>query len=646
MSTIRGWAVPAAAAAAFLGLVAFALAQSSGDPGPPPSLKTVPVPEPPNLREFVASRQAAILLGKALYWDMQVGSDGVVACASCHFHAGADSRSINQVSPGLRYRHPDHPPLDPAAWGANAHLAPEHFPLRRLSDPEDRASEAVIDSAVRIASQGVFHAEFVRNDPTSSQEQVVRTPDPDGFTAGGLNVRRVEPRNTPSVINAVFNHRNFWDGRAQNEFNGLNEWGDRDPDARVFRAGNGTLEAVRVRLVDSSLASQAVAPLVSALEMAADGRTVPDVGNKLARKRGRELAPLRPLAGQLVHPQDSVLGRWSRWPHPGLTVQSYEMLIKKAFRPEWWRSELVIRVAENGAPSVVPPKPRHALAANEFTQMQYNFSLFFGLALQLYQATLVSDDTPYDRWREGRGALSPEALLGLAVFLGQEARVLPDGTRRAGARCINCHAGPEFTDASVSSIGAQGVTRNREGQDLDRGWNNIGVRPTGEDLGIGAKDPFGRWLSITRREPISERYIAVDGAFKAPGLRNVELTAPYFHNGGHLTLESVVAFYSRGGDFAPLIAVDGTEIRPLSVPAMSAGEQAAVVAFLKSLTDERVRYRRAPFDHPQLFVPNGQLNDHVSTLPDPQRTPQALDRMVEIPAVGRLGGPPLPNFLE
>jgi len=56
---------------------------------------------------------------------------------------------------------------------------------------------------------------------------------------------------------------------------------------------------------------------------------------------------------------------------------------------------------------------------------------------------------------------------------------------------------------------------------------------------------------LTTPQPLqpNER-VAVDGAFKTPGLRNVELTAPYFHNGGQLTLEQVVDFYNRGGDFA------------------------------------------------------------------------------------------------
>ena len=38
------------------------------------------------------------------------------------------------------------------------------------------------------------------------------------------------------------------------------------------------------------------------------------------------------------------------------------------------------------------------LGAKDFTQMEYNFSLFFGLAVQLYEATLVADDTPWDRF--------------------------------------------------------------------------------------------------------------------------------------------------------------------------------------------------------------------------------------------------------
>ncbi len=95
---------------------------------------------------------------------------------------------------------------------------------------------------------------------------------------------------------------------------------------------------------------------------------------------------------------------------------------------------------------------------------------------------------------------------------------------------------------------------------------------------------------------------AVDGSFKVPGLRNVELTGPYFHNGGQATLEEVVEFYNRGGDFAHANQDDvDPNIKPLG---LTTDDRAALVAFLKTLTDERVRSEQKPFDHPQLCLPN------------------------------------------
>ena len=66
---------------------------------------------------------------------------------------------------------------------------------------------------------------------------------------------------------------------------------------------------------------------------------------------------------------------------------------------------------------------------------------------------------------------------------------------------------------------------------------------------------------------------------------------------------------------------------------------------MEALTDERVLYRRAPFDHPQLFVPNGHPGDSSSTV-DADGDGLADDLMIEIPAVGAAGGNPLPGFLE
>lgn len=601
----------------------------TADPPRPPSLKTVPVPEPANLGEFVRDRQAAIALGKALFWDMQVGSDGVSACASCHFHSGADSRSKNQLSPGLLRHNPDGSP-DPdrsftAGRGSNHQLTAQDFPISPGSNDV-------------VSSQGVFHA-FFEEIESNGKDKVRVAPDRDGFLIGNTNVRKVEPRNTPSVINAVFNHRQFWDGRAQNVFNGVNGLGDRDPNAFVLRADDPTNPMpVRVRLEDSSLASQAVGPPVSAFEMSAVGRTFNDIAAKFTagpRETGRRVETLRPLAKQRVHPEDSVLGSMSRWPEPGLTVQSYEDLIQQAFHSQWWDSPKTIRVNRDGTRTVLDANSSSGEPVKGYTLIQLNFALFFGIAVQMYEATLVANDSPYDRFMDGNpAAISALAVQGVDVFRSQ--------TR---GRCINCHEAAELTGASVRRV-RQSPTRVRENQALDRGFNNIGILPTLEDLGVGGADPFGTPLSTVRLlTPPQPLPIAVDGAFKVPGLRNVELTAPYFHNGGQRTLRDALLFYSRGGDVVPIHSADGSlVIAPLAVLGSTEEELQALEAWLLSLTDERVRHRTAPFDHPQIFVPNGHTGNHVKvTQSDGGRADTEFD---EIPAVGRHGGPPLPNFLE
>ena len=71
--------------------------------------------------------------------------------------------------------------------------------------------------------------------------------------------------------------------------------------------------------------------------------------------------------------------------------------------------------------------------------------------------------------------------------------------------------------------------------------------------------------------------------------------------------------------------------------------KADLVAFLEALTDDRVRIAAAPFDHPQIFVPNGHPGGPGSVT---QRDGRAVDTLLNIPATGRNGGPALPGFLE
>ena len=636
-------------------LAGITVAREAGAQVPPLlPLSALPVPGP-NLDDFVLNAKAAKVLGKALFWDMQVGSDGVQACATCHFRAGADPREQNQISPGLlRVANqsgpvvPD-PDFDFDGLGPNYRLRRTDFPFRQLADPTKRESPITSDTNNVVSSQGVHYAIFGQEGRPG--------PDPDGFSVGQANVRRVEPRNTPTMINAVFNHRNFWDMRAQNLFNGASPFGDRDPDAFLYRADDpSSPQETTVSLDNSSLASQAVGPPTNRFEMSADGQSFPDVGDRVMRElrrrqhrdRARRLRSLRPLGKQLVHRDDSVLGSFSRWPLRGLKVD-YESLIRRAFQPQWWDSPKLIRVAADGKTTVVDRRDGNQ-ASDEYTLIEYNFSLFFGLAVQMYEATLVSDNTPFDRFLRDpvKNPLSTEAERGRQVFFNLNAAPAPRGN------CLFCHSGSLLSEASVEAVVAGGMTRSAGDppQLSDRGTRNIGVRETTDDLGNGGLDPFGTSLSVAVLNPQPGSVPAADGTFKIPGLRNVELTAPYFHNGGERTLLDVITFYARGGNQGgatnPIHTRDGTVIGGLSVLNFNTtpdadAVKADLVAFLKSLTDERVRRAAGPFDHPQIFVPNGHPGNAFSVT---QRDGQAVDSLLEIPATGRTGGRMLPGFLE
>ena len=681
-------------------------------------LNKVSVPEPDNIGDFIRNKTAAIALGKSLFWDMQLGSDGIQSCASCHFHAGADNRSKNQLNPGQNAEDNN---FD-IGGRPNYHLTVADYPFRKLADPNNIQSAVVSNSNDVAGSQGVFRSTFVDVVPGSAKDNVTSQPD-DVFNVQGTNVRRVTGRHTPTVINAVFNFRNFWDGRAQDVFNGVNPSGSRDPNAFVLKATNPRqLRDERVRLKNSSLASQAVGPPLDAFEtfaeqppdppfapfrvsldegnntvriidqtsgkeIASDSAEPPSAAdaapevtsqsqrrppqqpttrlNRVGRKLGKKLLALQPLAKQVVAYDDSVLGRLSNSTRnssrKGLR-RSYEALIRDAFQPKWWRSNLIIRVDPETGERQFYRRPRNrSLSTIEYTLPEYNFSLFFGLAIQAYEATLVSDQTPFDKFLAGNTkALTAQQQQGWNIF---QKRPNPNAAEaERGGGCIGCHAGSELTAASVSSVASGGRIRRGPPQigspAEDAGFFSIGVRPPEEDSSLGGNDEFGNPLSEVRlaqqgtfQQLLGEapptlnpslsanENVVANGAFKSPGLRNVELTAPYFHNGGELTLRQVVDFYSRAGNFGGLPLLNLTE-----------EQKEALVAFMKGLTDERVRFQRAPFDHPQLFVPNGHPGDQNSVTVDSSvqnsnGTRQATDALLEIPAVGRSGGNPLPNFL-
>lgn len=618
------------------------------------SLKSVGVPPVPGLSGFIRDPQAAKVLGKALFWDMQAGSDGN-ACASCHFHAGADNRMKNQLSPGLAGGDETFQPTATGGGGPNYKLKPGDFPFHRLSDPLDRDSAVLFDSNDVVSSQGSIGGVLKRLLPNGAEDCGAR-PSAGTFDVKGSVARRVPGRNTPTTINAAFNYRNFWDGRANNIFNGVNPFGPRDPDAKVLELRpDGSTNWTAIALPNASLASQAVGPALSDFEMSCANRTFKD----LARK----LLALQPLRLQEIHLEDSVLGPYVNPNRRGLK-QSYPDLIRAAFDSRWW-----------DAPG----------RFDGYTQMEINFSLFWGLAIMMYESTLISDETPFDKFVGHAGspgdpkALTVQQQRGLALFRGK-------------AQCISCHKGAEFTGAAtgLQPSSGEGIViesmflKTGELAVYDNGFYNIGVRPSAEDRGVGGADPFGNPLSFSRNwfdllrkravadpvwvdpclfsiffdatacwiapEPDGTRIVA-DGAFKTPTLRNISLTQPYFHNGGTFTLEQVVEFYNRGGDrrgpdeddtsgFVAADAANGgtTNLHPSINPlGLTPAERTDLVAFLRhALTDPRVACERAPFDHPALALHDGHVGDQ-NFARDSNRDGLADDQFTYLPAVGAKG---------
>jgi cytochrome c peroxidase len=151
-------------------------------------------------------------------------------------------------------------------------------------------------------------------------------------------------------------------------------------------------------------------------------------------------------------------------------------------------------------------------------------------AIATFERTLVSPPARFDRWIAGdAAALSVQDVDGFRLFTGK-------------AGCANCHSGWAFTDYAFHDIGLPD-----------------------DDRGRGA---------VLRLE-------AAEHAFKTPGLREIARSGPYMHDGSLASLADVVRYYAGG------IAERGTLSRDLRRGlTLSADEQAAIIAFLATLTSE------------------------------------------------------------
>jgi cytochrome c peroxidase len=532
------------------------------------------------------ARLDAMVLGKALFWDMQVGSDGVQSCGTCHFHAGADNRTKNQLNPNHLGNEGFSAVIDVNGHsGGNADLTVADFPFQKLADPNIAGDPKCVSPITASINPGVLENNFPggvtglvvcdagnvissSNDVASSMGVHfgifgdIATPGTFQATGAGVNAiapdvrsttvpnidpladfrgtdgsnnqfRRVEPRNTPTIFQANLNFDNFWDGRARHDFNGGSVFGAADPQNHVFVTSTSTspLTATRQIIRFASLASLATGPGLSEFEMSFQGRNWSKVGKKLLQDG------VTPLANQLVATDDSLLGRYSnqggtactavpvadRAPgspaagKPGLCI-TYRGLIHRAFHPALWQNtaqhlngcytdaanhtDHLCAAGTTADPFdgfVLTPAAGGATPADtyQFTQMEGNFSLFWGLSVNAWVSLLVPDDTPFDRFLDANpdafaamgepgeagivqdlpncttatqrdcfravgnfqrdtnhgGTLNasdvskPDPLLGLDLFFSSNLSLKNPNFR--SARCGECHAPPTLTDNTM-----------------------------------------------------------------------------------------------------------------------------------------------------------------------------------------------------
>ncbi|MDC0278886.1 hypothetical protein OAL43_01630 [bacterium] len=448
----------------------------------------------PNLASSFASddqRRLGVLLGKALFWDQQLGSGngGNYACASCHYSAGADSQP-DRINAGT-------------------------LPAGHNGSPN-----------VIRGSLGVRYAEFVavRLERIGSEEVSAGV---EVFTEPGQYA--ITDRNAPPAVDSDSIH-NFWDGRANYVFNGVDMSGVSIP----MSTRGGGLSTLQI--AEASQASQAVGPCLSPAEMSSDGRTFADVGYKLCHA-----VPLRHQTGDIVN-ELRQLGFGG--------IGGYDDLIQAAFMGG--PLDQFVGDESTGVTTMVQT-PDGVIEDRLVSLTEQNFSVFFGVAVGLYEQTLVS---------------IPERLPSKKQIEAFEEM-----------RCHKCHYVDGRSHAVIGEVG-------------NRPFSATGVSPLSVDAGVQTDDQ-------NLDSPVPNFDADEDeGQFKSTHLFNLPLTAPYFHDGSAETLKDMLDFYVRGGDFNERNR--NSHVRELDA---SDAEYRRVLKLMRQLTDPRIEAGLPPFSHPSLTIP-------------------------------------------
>jgi len=198
-------------------------------------------------------------------------------------------------------------------------------------------------------------------------------------------------------------------------------------------------------------------------------------------------------------------------------------------------------------------------------------------AIAAFERTKISGNSPFDRWYFGHDeqALPENAKRGFEVFIGQ-------------GRCVSCHTISQthalFTDGRFHNLNVGFGKIDKDAPAMVSAFSAAKKRGANVDIAVlsnKSTSELGRFAVTDSWDDL--------GSFKTSTLRNIELTAPYMHDGSLATLEEVVDFYNNGGRVKdsdpPANAFQSGGIRPLN---LDAAQKEELVAFLKSLTSPEI----------------------------------------------------------
>jgi len=337
------------------------------------------------------------MLGKFLFWDEQVGELDSMACGTCHRSAagGSDPRTNN--------------------------------PIAHLPGPDN-----VLDANPGLTSDDIRGAQGVLacSSPTS---------------VTGMSPQ-VTTRKPPSYFDAMFNVRNFWDGRAGDCKPGDGNSGGcfYDPDSLVQNPNAkpliaGVFDPATSLIVGAALEAQSVGPPANPKEMACSDQTWAKIEQKLAT--------VTPLAKA----------------KPGFTPQDM-----KDFQAKYQSyPKMFAQVFGSSA----------KLDANDPDDVINSQRIAFAIAT--HERRLTSDQTPYDRWVAGDdSAMTPQQIRGYQSFMGP-------------ARCQFCHPPPLFTDGSFHNIGFHKPSWDPGRSAITGQSTDLGKFKTPTLRNVGLREPYG-----------------------------------------------------------------------------------------------------------------------------------------------------------